>query len=85
MGREVRKVPADWQHPKDEQTGQYKPLYDGKRFFDRLRKWNEENVKWSSGIFPDYASEEDRKMTYSEWNGDQPSNDKSNRTQDVQR
>lgn len=26
MGREVRKVPADWQHPKDETTGRFVPL-----------------------------------------------------------
>lgn len=29
MGREVRRVPADWQHPKDSSTGRYKPLHDG--------------------------------------------------------
>ena len=27
MGREVRKVPGDWQHPKDEK-GHYIPLFD---------------------------------------------------------
>mgnify|MGYP001604300772 CR=1 FL=1 len=26
MGREIRRVPKDWQHPKDERTGEYKPL-----------------------------------------------------------
>lgn len=26
MGREVRRVPKDWQHPKDERTGEFKPL-----------------------------------------------------------
>lgn len=28
MGREVRKVPSTWQHPKDER-GRYKPLFEG--------------------------------------------------------
>ena len=28
MGREVRKVPADWKHPED-RHGQYIPLFDG--------------------------------------------------------
>jgi len=40
MGREVRRVPADWQHPKHEvpdyRTGRmverYKPLYPGERY-----------------------------------------------------
>ena len=72
MGREVRRVPADWQHPIDPATGRYKPLFEGKDFAERLRKWNEENAKWSRGEFPDYADEANRKMTYSEWDGDQP-------------
>ena len=72
MGREVRHVPADWQHPIDPDTGRYKPLFDGAGFADALREWNEENAKWSRGEFPDYASEESRGMTYSEWAGDQP-------------
>ncbi len=32
MGREVRRVPKDWEHPKDEQRGGYKPLYSGERY-----------------------------------------------------
>ena len=72
MGREVRRVPADWKHPIDPDTGRYKPLFDGAYFADRLREWNEENSKWSRGEFPEYASAESRKMTYSEWAGDQP-------------
>lgn len=32
MGREVRRVPADWQHPKDELTGSYKPLFPGEQY-----------------------------------------------------
>ncbi len=72
MGREVRRVPADWQHPIDPQTGRFRPLYDGAKFAERLREWNDGNTKWSRGEFPDYASEENRKLTYSEWSGDQP-------------
>ena len=70
MGREVRRVPADWQHPIDPDTGRFKPLFDG--YINRLKEWNEENAKWSRGEFPDYAGEESRKMSYSEWAGDQP-------------
>src|SRR3990167_4438568 len=43
MGREVRRVPADWQHPKDEHTGRYKPLFEGDRYEPR-RKDLEENL-----------------------------------------
>ena len=31
MGREVRRVSADWQHPKNE-FDRYKPLYPGERY-----------------------------------------------------
>ena len=29
VSREVRMVPVDWQHPRDERTGQYIGLFDG--------------------------------------------------------
>lgn len=71
MGREVRRVPADWQHPLDETTGRFKPLL-GCDFEESLREWNDENEKWSRGEFPEHAGEESLRMSYSEWNGDQP-------------
>jgi hypothetical protein len=70
MGREVRRVPKDWQHPRED-NGNFKPLFDGS-FASYLAEWNEENDKWSRGEFPDYAHEDNKKMSYSEWNGDQP-------------
>lgn len=41
MGREVRRVPADWQHPKDERTGKYLPLYPGERYEESKKDWEE--------------------------------------------
>ncbi len=41
MGREVRRVPADWQHPKDEHTGRFKPLYEGDRYEPRRKDFEE--------------------------------------------
>ena len=41
MGREVRRVPADWQHPKDEFTGKYRPLYPGDRYLPRATEFME--------------------------------------------
>lgn len=32
MGREIRKVPADWSHPKGPVGDYYQPLYDGARY-----------------------------------------------------
>jgi hypothetical protein len=44
MGREIRKVPVGWQHPKDEQ-GRYKPLYD-QDFESAMKEWLEELNGW---------------------------------------
>ena len=41
MGREVRRVPADWQHPTDERTGHHKPLYPGERYASSAKEFLE--------------------------------------------
>lgn len=37
VGREIRRVPKDWQHPRDEEGG-FKPLYD-EDYQSACRKW----------------------------------------------
>lgn len=69
MGREVRRVPANWQHPKDD-GGRYVPLSDG--YAARLHDWKEDAAKWSRGEFPDYAGEESRRLSFEEWEGPPP-------------
>lgn len=73
MSREVRRVPENWQHPKAIFYGEerYVPLYDG-NFAEMLAEYEKEKADWSAGIFPDYASEESRKMSYEEWGGNPP-------------
>jgi hypothetical protein len=44
MGREIRRVPPTWEHPKD-YRGRYKPLYD--------RPWREAMQEWLN----DYSDE----------------------------
>ena len=73
MGREVRRVPADWQHPRDAK-GHYIPLYDGKHLADELREWDEGAAKWAEGLRDDFAGgwkprEPDDGMTYEDWAG----------------
>jgi hypothetical protein len=84
MGREVRRVPADWQHPKEQkpdwQTGRmvecYKPLLHGERYQTDIDAWDEECTKWKSGWRPDYrTSPEERLMTYEQWAGQRPHRD----------
>ena len=77
MGREVRHVPADWQHPKDD-NGRYVPLMDGDDYQRRGDEWDEGNAKWAQGLRDDYsggwkALEDDEKdLSYDEWAGPRP-------------
>ena len=59
MSREVRRVPADWEHPKNT-DGQYKPLHPGARymrqandFMEHLRSMGlQRTIEWR-GMPPD--------------------------------
>jgi hypothetical protein len=67
-------VPKDWKHPTQD-DGRYIPLFDS-HFETHAADWDEECAEWESGIYPDYADEESRKLSYSEWAGERPdSND----------
>jgi hypothetical protein len=60
MSREVRRVPANWQHPKIQVTDRYQPMYD-QAFATAMDEWYAAWKAW------------DRKdMTYEEWNGGPP-------------
>jgi hypothetical protein len=76
MSREVRRVPANWQHPTDGfyASGEVRhtALFDGADFDSAAKSWDEESAKWERGEFPDYASAESRAMSYVEWNGNRP-------------
>lgn len=77
MGREVRKVPKDWQHPQamtqrlHGRVMDYVPLH-GRSFAVDAEEWDQECAKWNAGIYPDYASEKGKAMTYEEWAGERP-------------
>lgn len=52
MGNEVRRVPANWKHPQNEQ-GAYIPLFDGASFMRKLMNWDDGLVQWQAGYRPD--------------------------------
>ena len=76
MGREVRMVPPSWQHPKNgyypDGSVRYVALYDGSEYAARVADWDAESAKWAAGEFPDYATEESKKLTFEEWSGSRP-------------
>lgn len=81
MGREVRRVPADWQHPKDGQ-GNFVPLLGGD-FASADAEWQEGYAKWQEGLCRDYSGDDQWKpidpqnkhMRYTDWSGSRPSPD----------
>ena len=60
MGRKVRRVAKDWEHPKNE-LGSYIPLLEGS-FKEALEEYNERKAEWND----DEASFEDDYAEYSE-------------------
>jgi hypothetical protein len=73
MGREIRRVPLGWDHPKDHR-GQYLPLYD-KDYDTAAGEWLTALGKWESGEDPDrteYEAESGERRYYWEWSDSPP-------------
>jgi hypothetical protein len=71
MGREVRRVPADWQHPRA--GSRYIPLYEGP-YEQVLETWQKTFVEWCQ-VRPQYCPDEDYAPTeeaFRGWYGDPP-------------
>lgn len=82
MGRQVRMVPKDWQHPKNER-GYYIPLLE-QDFTTADAEWSEGYAAWQRGEVQDYSDEGKWKpkseaalacASYTEWAGRRPSPD----------
>lgn len=79
MGREVRRVPANWQHPKikelDWRTGQmkerYQPMFD-RPFGPEMQEWYEAWQAWERGERPSYCSPENASLPYWEYGNPPP-------------
>ena len=81
MGRVVRMVPADWQHPRDEE-GRYRPLLGGAWSVEHA-DWLEARTQWENGFREKYfgegerwvAKDADHTGTYTEYSGGIPNPD----------
>jgi hypothetical protein len=73
MGREIRRVPANWDHPKQEgqYDGRLQPMFD-ETFEKAAADWKAEFAKWEAGERPSYCSEDSVALEYWEWNGGPP-------------
>lgn len=73
MSREVRRVPANWQHPEQEghYDGRLQPMHD-QSFASAMREWIAGWDAWERGERPSYCSDENRDIPYWEWEGGPP-------------
>ena len=65
MGREIRRVPPHWDHPKQEgrHDGRLQPMHD-QTFADAAREWKEGLADWEAGKRPSYISADSEYWDY---------------------
>lgn len=81
MGREVRRVPASWNHPKNG-DGHFIPLYEGGNYQIRSAEWDEEYQAWQDYKVRSYKAGERWRVRepsdgdrYTDYAGPRPSPD----------
>jgi hypothetical protein len=62
MGREVRRVPANWVHPRNER-GEFKPMFD-QDFGSVAREWLDDAIAWDNGTHENLLREPTLKDKY---------------------
>lgn len=80
MGREIRRVPPNWEHPRytaddapprhHSYVGEFRPLFD-RPFDPALREWLVEYEQWRAGTHPDQDNT-NRHLEYWQWDGGPP-------------
>lgn len=74
MGREIRRVPKGWEHPRDDQ-GRFNALSD-ETFEVASKEWWEAAVKWNSGDVSEHEKGARKKYPwYWQWAGSTPDED----------
>lgn len=82
MGREIRRVPKGWVHPKESDAfsqnfGRYKPMYD-KDFATVAQEWLDNCIAWANGTHKEFESRPDSKAEcpfYWQYDGGPPNPD----------
>jgi hypothetical protein len=79
MGREIRRVPPNWEHPKKEvfdplvraMTKRYQPLFD-RPFAPAMREWIADWEAWEAGTHEDFAAHSKDCPNYWDWSSGPP-------------
>jgi hypothetical protein len=75
MGRKIRMVPQNWEHPKSvDRYGRdfLQPMYD-QSFADAAAEWKDKFLKWEAGERPDYFEDRPEGYEFWEWDVQPPS------------
>jgi len=67
MGREIRRVIPNWEHPRDD-NGRYQPMMDSS-YKDAIGSWIKEHEMWEQGAHPDQKKDY---RYYADYGGDAP-------------
>lgn len=73
MGREIRRVPPNWEHPQDKH-GHHIPLHDTD-IETAGREWLDNCIAWENGTHQDFVERPELKIKYPfywMWSGDPP-------------
>lgn len=72
MGREIRKVPRGWEHPKN-WRGEYQPMHD-RSYSKKAEEWLKNCLAWSKGEHEDQKEDDISKKYkyYWEWTSNPP-------------
>ena len=79
MGRQIRFVPANWEHPKNKE-GEYIPLFAAS-FTEALEAWEKGKALWKSGFYESSITgvrpkqNDELEYTWEEWTSEKPLHD----------
>lgn len=73
MGREIRRVPPNWQHPRKMYASGpgYQPMFD-ETFAQACAEWDEAKRKWDIGEDPHRKKYGKDYSSYADWGGERP-------------
>jgi hypothetical protein len=80
MGREIRRVPPNWEHPKGNRRNgdiDYLPMYD-QEFEASAREWLDNCIAWDNGTHSDLKDKPEHKIDcpyFWQWDGNPPDAD----------
>lgn len=73
MGREIRRVPRGWQHPR-KPDGRYQPLFD-ETYAEAAEEWCRNFEAWRAGTHERWADRHEDYPYYWDWDSKPPNED----------